>query len=95
MILSGHQFLLWVLAGYLGLRFVAGPLSYSGPVVGGLFAPLLAVGALWGALFVGAVNLVWPGDIAFLVVPMAVVGMASFFGATVRAPMTGMVLILR
>lgn len=94
MILNGNQFLLSAIVGYLALRFVAGPLSYSAPVVGGLFAPLLAVGALWGVLFVGVVNLVWPGDIAFLAVPMAVVGMASFFGATVRAPMTGMVLIL-
>jgi len=40
------------------------------------------------------VSLVWPGDIGFLAVPMAVVGMASFFGASVRAPMTGMVLVL-
>ena len=76
------------------LRFLAGPLSYSAPVVGGLFAPMLAVGALWGALFVGVLNLVWPGDVGFLAIPMAVVGMAAFFGATVRAPMTGMVLVI-
>lgn len=94
MILSGKHFALSVVLGYLAMRFVAGPLSYSAPVVGGLFAPMLAVGALWGVLFVGIVNLVWPGDIAFLVVPMAVVGMSAFFGATVRAPVTGIVLAL-
>lgn len=94
MILSEKRFALSVIVGYLVLRFLAGPLSYSAPVVGGLFAPMLAVGALWGVLFVEIVNLVWPGDIAFLAVPMAVVGMAAFFGATVRAPVTGMVLVL-
>jgi CIC family chloride channel protein len=94
MLLGGEHFALMVIAGYLLLRFAAGPLSYAAPVVGGLFAPMLAVGALWGVLFVGVVNLVWPGDIAFLAIPMAVVGMASFFGATVRAPVTGMVLVI-
>ena len=93
-ILIGEKFLLSVIVGYLLLRFVAGPLSYSAPVVGGLFAPMLAVGALWGIFFIEVVSLVWPGDIGFLAVPMAVVGMASFFGASVRAPMTGMVLVL-
>lgn len=94
MLLGGERLLLMVIAGYLVLRFLAGPLSYSAPVVGGLFAPMLAVGALWGVLFVGVLNLVWPGDIAFLAIPMAVVGMASFFGATVRAPVTGVVLVI-
>ncbi|MGI9123466.1 MAG: ClC family H(+)/Cl(-) exchange transporter [Mycobacterium sp.] len=94
MILAGTHFALPAIIGLLLLRFVAGPLSYSAPVVGGLFAPMLALGALWGLLFVGAVNLVWPGPAAFLAVPMAVVGMASFFGATVRAPITGMVLVV-
>jgi CIC family chloride channel protein len=75
------------------VRFVAGPLSYSAAVPGGLFAPLLAVGALWGLLFVGAFNAMWPGNATQLAVPMALVGMAAFFGATVRAPVTGMVVV--
>jgi len=94
LLLGGKHVLLTVIVGYLVLRFVVGPLSYSAPVVGGLFAPMLAVGALWGVLFVGVVDLVWPGEIAFLAVPMSVVGMASFFGASVRAPITGMVLFV-
>lgn len=94
LILSGHQFVVPVVVGYLLVRLVAGPLSYSATVPGGLFAPLLAVGALWGLLFVGVVDLVWPGDLAALAVPMALVGMAAFFGATVRAPVTGVVVVL-
>lgn len=92
-ILSGHHIVLTVVIGYLAVRFIAGPLSYSAAVPGGLFAPLLAVGALWGLLFVGFFNAVWPGDTTQLAIPMALVGMAAFFAATVRAPVTGLVLV--
>ncbi len=94
LILDGHPFALSVVIGYLAVRFIAGPLSYSAAVPGGLFAPLLAVGALWGLLFATVFNAVWPGDAASLAVPMALVGMAGFFGATVRAPVTGMVIVV-
>lgn len=91
--LTGGNLVLSVVIGILAVRFVAGPLSYSAAVPGGLFAPLLAVGALWGLLFVGCFNAVWPDDTTQLAVPMALVGMAAFFGATVRAPVTGMVVV--
>jgi CIC family chloride channel protein len=94
MLLGGQHLALWTIAGYLVLRFLLGPLSYAAPVVGGLFAPLLVLGALWGVLFVGVLDYGWPGSVAFLAVPMAVVGMASFFAATVRAPVTGVVLVI-
>jgi CIC family chloride channel protein len=93
-ILGGHDIVLSVVIGTLAVRFIAGPLSYSAAVPGGLFAPLLAVGALWGMLFVGCVNAVWPGHATSLAVPMALVGMAAFFAASVRAPVTGMVLVI-
>jgi chloride channel protein, CIC family len=94
LLLGGDRMVLWAVAGFLALRFVAGPLSYSAAVPGGLFAPLLAVGTLWGVLFVGAFDAVWPGDQTALVVPMAIVGMAAFFGATVRAPVTAMIIVI-
>lgn len=93
-ILDGHQIAITVVVGYLAVRFIAGPLSYSAAVPGGIFAPLLAVGALWGLLFAGAFNAVWPGITTQLAVPLALVGMATFFAATVRAPVTGMVLVV-
>ena len=92
-ILGGQNLVLSVVIGILAVRFIAGPLSYSAAVPGGLFAPLLAVGALWGLLFVGCFDAVWPEDTSQLAVPMALVGMAAFFGATVRAPVTGMVVV--
>ncbi|ULP35777.1 ClC family H(+)/Cl(-) exchange transporter [Mycolicibacterium rufum] len=94
LLLSGHSLVLALVAGYLAIRFVAGPLCYSAALPGGLFAPLLAVGALWGVLFVGVFGLVWPHDVTSLAIPMAIVGMAAFFSATVRAPVTGMVIVI-
>jgi chloride channel protein, CIC family len=92
-ILGGGHIVSVVVIAILAVRFVAGPLSYSAAVPGGLFAPLLAVGALWGLVFVDAFNALWPEDATQLAVPMALVGMAAFFGATVRAPVTGMVVV--
>ncbi len=92
-ILTGQNLVVSVVIGVLALRFIAGPLSYSAAVPGGLFAPLLAVGALWGLLFTQGFNAVWPNDARQLAVPMALVGMAAFFAATVRAPVTGLVLV--
>lgn len=94
LILGGHRIVLPVVVGYLLVRFIAGPLSYSAGVPGGLFAPLLALGALWGLLFVGIFNTVWPGNQTTLAIPMALVGMAALFGATVRAPITAIVLVI-
>ena len=94
LIVGGHSIALPLLVGYLAVRMIAGPLSYAAAVPGGLFAPLLAVGALWGVLFVAAFNTLWPGNETSLAVPMAIVGMAAFFGATVRAPLTGIVIVI-
>src|SRR6478672_7677630 len=74
LILGGGHLAVSVVIGILAVRFVAGPLSYAAAVPGGLFAPLLAVGALWGLLFAGAFNAVWPSDATQLAVPMALVG---------------------
>jgi CIC family chloride channel protein len=92
-IVGGHHIVLSVVIGYFVVRFIAGPLSYSAAVPGGLFAPLLAVGALWGLLFAAGFNAWWPENATQLAVPMALVGMAAFFAATVRAPVTALVLV--
>ncbi|MFD3548667.1 ClC family H(+)/Cl(-) exchange transporter [Streptomyces sp. NPDC058655] len=80
-----------VLAGYLVVRLLAGPLSYAAGTPGGLFAPLLALGALWGALVHGlALNLLPAGGYG----AFAIVGMAAMFAAVVRAPVTGIALVV-
>jgi CIC family chloride channel protein len=91
-----------ILAGQLGMsallvlllvRWVLGPLSYSMGTPGGLFAPLLLVGAATGALFASSVNEIMPATELLSPSAFALVGMAAFFTAVVRAPFTGILLI--
>jgi CIC family chloride channel protein len=72
-------------------RFLIGPWSYAAGAPGGLFAPLLVLGASSGALFAGVLNhSMRQSDLS--PVAFAVVGMAALFSASVRAPLTGIVL---
>ncbi len=88
-----HEFGLTVLVGYTIVRFLVGPWSYSAGTPGGLFAPLLAVGAVWGALVQGVLEPIMPA-LGASHPTLAIVGMATFFAAVVRAPFTGIVLIV-
>ncbi len=73
------------------VRFLLGPWSYAAGAPGGIFAPLLVLGASSGALFSGIVNHLLPT--AHLdPVACAIVGMGALFTASVRAPLTGIVL---
>ena len=75
------------------VRLLLTVFSYGTGVPGGIFAPLLVLGALIGLAV---------GQVAKLIVPtanvspavFAVVGMAAYFTAIVRAPLTGVVLII-
>ena len=82
-----------VLSIVLPLRFGLGAVSYATRTPGGLFAPLLVVGAQVGLLFGVACRLLLP-DLSTPPVAFAVVGMAAFFTGVVRAPVTGIVLII-
>lgn len=73
------------------LRFWFGALSYSAGTPGGLFAPLLTLGAQLGLLFGAGCGLAFP-DLPIQPEAFAVVGMAAFFTGVVRAPLTGLVL---
>lgn len=84
---------LGVLLAMAAVRFVLGPLSYAAGTPGGLFAPVVTLGALLGAGTGILADMVAPGALPGPV-PFAVLGMAAFFTATVRAPMTGIALCL-
>ena len=75
------------------LRFGLGAVSYAAPVPGGLFAPLLVLGAQLGLFGGGLCRLAFPASnldpTAF-----AVVGMAALFTGVVQAPVTGIVLVI-
>jgi chloride channel protein, CIC family len=73
------------------VRFALGAVSYAAGTPGGLFAPMLVLGAQFG--FVS-------GEVCRALLPyldvqpegFAIVGMAAFFTGVVRAPITGIVL---
>ena len=74
------------------LRLGLGAVSYAAATPGGLFAPLLVLGAQLG-LFIGLLfRLAFP-DLGIQPEGFAVVGMAAFFTGVVRAPLTGIVLV--
>ncbi|SIS22045.1 chloride channel protein, CIC family [Williamsia sterculiae] len=88
--LLGHG-TIWAVTGALAFRFVFGVVSYAALTPGGLFAPMLVLGADVG-LIVGLVA----RDLAPHSAPdpaaLALIGMAAFFTASVRAPVTGLIL---
>ncbi len=75
------------------LRLGLACLSYAAPTPGGLFAPMLALGAQLGLLFGLLCQQAFP-EMGVQSVGFAVVGMAAFFTGVVRAPVTGIVLVI-
>lgn len=78
---------------FLLLRFALTMASYGTGAAGGIFAPLLVLGAQAGLLVGLLGQAVFPSAVGFET-SFAVVGMAALFTAIVRAPLTGIVLIL-
>lgn len=75
------------------IRFLLTISSYGSGVPGGIFAPLLVLGALIG-LAVGKIAVMAVPSAGVAPAVFAVVGMAAYFTAIVRAPLTGVVLII-
>jgi CIC family chloride channel protein len=78
---------------WLTIRFLLTISSYGTGVPGGIFAPLLVIGALLG-LAVGQITQMLAPSAVPIPAAFAVVGMAAYFTAIVRAPLTGVVLII-
>ncbi len=87
------KFVLSVLLFLFGARFLTTWLSYGSGAPGGIFAPMLALGTLFGISF-GEIFQSWFP--AWLPAPgvFAVAGMGALFSATVRAPLTGIALAM-
>ncbi len=81
-----------MLSGVFLLRFALGPLSYVAGTPGGLFAPILVLGSQSGLLF-GIICYRWFPAVAPNPTSLGIVGMAAFFTAVVRAPVTGIILV--
>lgn len=82
----------WVLLVLLVVRSAMTFLSYGTGVPGGIFAPMLAIGALVGMCFGTVAHMIMP-DLVTYPAAFALAAMGGLFAATVRAPLTGIVLV--
>ena len=92
-LLVGQPFLWPTLLLLLGWKYVYTMLCFGSGVPGGIFLPMLVLGAIGGALFaafVGAMHLAPPAYAANFIV----FGMAGYFAAVVRSPVTGSILVM-
>ncbi|MBF0272582.1 MAG: H(+)/Cl(-) exchange transporter ClcA [Magnetococcales bacterium] len=80
------------LALFFFLRFVFTIFSYNTGAPGGIFTPMLLLGVLSGTFFGYLTQLVYPNLTDLSV--WGILGMAGYFSAVVRAPITGTILIL-
>jgi CIC family chloride channel protein len=78
---------------FFAVRFLLSTSSYGTGAAGGIFAPLLALGALLGLGLGEIARTYFPAAVPVPAV-FAVVGMAAYFAAIFRAPLTGIVLIV-
>ena len=83
---------LTVLLLLLILKYIFSMFSFSSGAPGGIFLPILVlgayIGAVFGTIFVPAVGLQHD-----LIYKFIIISMAGFFAATVRSPITGIVLL--
>ncbi|WP_020503672.1 H(+)/Cl(-) exchange transporter ClcA [Lamprocystis purpurea] len=91
-LLQGHQGALFLLM-LLAVRVLTTVGSYGAGLPGGIFAPLLALGTIGGAAFHHFVTWLTPG-LGLSPEIFAVAAMGALFAATVRAPLTGIILVI-
>ena len=75
-------------------RFSLTMVSYGSGAAGGIFAPLLVLGALGGLWFGAGVHWLFQSSLSLTPAVFAVLGMGAMFTAIVRAPLTGIVLMI-
>jgi CIC family chloride channel protein len=88
-----QSFTLYFLIILFVCRMILTIFSYGSGVPGGIFAPMLALGVIFGMLFGSVMQHFFPDLVSHPGV-YAVAGMAGIFASTVRAPLTGLVLAI-
>jgi CIC family chloride channel protein len=90
--MAGEIALKWMLLLFVA-RYALTMLSYGSGSAGGFFAPILVLGSLGGLAIGAGVHSFLPGWAAYPET-FAVLGMGALFTASVRAPLTGIVLMV-
>jgi CIC family chloride channel protein len=91
--ISGGHYLAGGLFFIFMFRILSTLLSFSSGAPGGVFAPTLALGTLFGMLFGIGAHMLFP-DLVTEPGAFAIAGMGGLFAATVRAPITGILLVI-
>ena len=91
--LENHEIELWMLIVILFIKFALILMCFNSGATGGLFIPMLSIGALIGAVVADLGILIGVLDPKYYV-SIVCIGMTTFFGASVRAPLTAIVLIV-
>ncbi|HBI27116.1 MAG TPA: ClC family H(+)/Cl(-) exchange transporter, partial [Peptococcaceae bacterium] len=74
-------------------KFILSMISFGSGAPGGIFFPLLVMGSIIGAIF-GNVAINFLGFDQSLFFNFVIIAMAGFFTAIVRAPITGIILLI-
>lgn len=90
--LAGGEFALAMIFAVFAVKFVFSMVSFGSGAPGGIFLPLLVLGALLGG-GIGTLMVQTFGVPQALLQNFIVLAMAGFFAAIVRAPITGIILI--
>lgn len=92
MSLSEQKLPLLTVLAYFFIRFLGSMFSYGSGLPGGIFLPILTLGALSGTIF--GLILQQIGLLDRQMIPLfLVLGMAGYFAAVSKAPLTGMILV--
>lgn len=91
-LISGKNLIFGTLIAYFIIKLLFSILSFSSGAPGGIFFPLLILGAYIGATL-GTVLAHFGIIDSSLIINFIILGMAGYFSAIVRAPITGIILI--
>ncbi|MGX7351806.1 voltage-gated chloride channel family protein [Enterococcus canis] len=83
---------IWIVLGLFLLRFVFSMISYGANLPGGIFLPILTLGALIGTFF-GLAMVQFFGMDPHYVKNFLIIAMAGYFTAIGKAPLTAMILV--
>ena len=86
------EVVVWLLPLWFIFKLILTSLAYGSGAPGGLFAPSLLCGASLGLFLGHMTNILFP-DIPIMPQTLALVGMAAFFTAVVRTPITAAVIM--
>ena len=92
-LITGHTLLVSTMLLLLVAKFFFSAFCFGSGAPGGIFFPLLILGAYLGAIY-GTLVIQASGIPSYYLVNFITISMAGFFTAIVRAPITGILLIL-